>query len=603
MSEPSDRVARRKVALAAAIRAISGRKDLEVSFSGPAVSGVATAALPIGEEAYASPERLSELRGQADALALRLRFHDESDDARYKPAGQTAKMIFDAVETARIEALGSILYKGVAQNLHAALEAGLTKRELDRVENQQDAPLADAVGLLLRRKSCDQELPPTARKLVSFWQGWIENQAGKELERLTHNLHDQSTFASLSRDLITGLGYAEELGTEDDDDRRADGDTNGVENEDGTTVPDDSELVQIAGDADHADSETFLREIDTAHDTGASRTHRASIDRGFDPFGSEVHDDVQQRFARYHVYTRAFDETVFATDLCDREALARMRNELHEDTKPLKRVIIKLANRLQRIVLAKQNRSWKFDQEEGLLDASRLAGVIVDPYQSLYFKQEQEADFADTVVSLLIDCSGSMRGHPIKVAALCADVLAQTLERCSVKVEILGFTTSKWKGGRAREQWVSDGCPANPGRLNDLRHIIYKTADTPWRRSKNNLGLMMRDSMLKENIDGEALVWAHERLLGRPEQRRILMVISDGSPVDDSTLTVNPGNYLDRHLLAVITEIEQRSPVELIAIGVDHDVTRYYQRAVTIHNIEELGGAMIDQLAALFGSS
>ena len=302
----------------------------------------------------------------------------------------------------------------------------------------------------------------------------------------------------------------------------------------------------------------------------------------------------------YRAYTHKFDETIAAEDLCDTEELDRLRAYLDKQLSSLQGVVGRLANRLQRRLLAQQNRSWEFDLEEGQLDPVRLPRIIMDPYQALSFKREKDTDFRDTVVTLLLDNSGSMRGRPITVAATCADILARTLERCGVKVEILGFTTKAWKGGQSRESWLQGGKPANPGRLNDLRHIIYKSADAPWRRARRNLGLMMREGLLKENIDGEALDWAHKRMLGRPEQRRILMMISDGAPVDDSTLSVNSGNYLEKHLRGVIEEIETRSPVELIAIGIGHDVTRYYRRAVTIVDAEELGGVMTEKLAELF---
>ena len=312
------------------------------------------------------------------------------------------------------------------------------------------------------------------------------------------------------------------------------------------------------------------------------------------PFSSNTNEDF------YKVYCNTFDEIVEADDLCDAEELTRLRAYLDKQLANLQGVVARLANRLQRRLMAQQNRSWDFDIEEGILDTAKLMRVIIDPMHPLSFKVEKDTQFRDTVVTLLLDNSGSMRGRPITVAATCADILARTLERCGVKTEILGFTTRAWKGGQSREKWLGGGKPANPGRLNDLRHIIYKAADEPWRRARRNLGLMMREGLLKENIDGEALIWAHNRLLGRPEQRRILMVISDGAPVDDSTLSVNSGNYLERHLRQVITDIEGRSPVELIAIGIGHDVTRYYKRAVTIVDAEELGGAMTEKLAELF---
>jgi cobaltochelatase CobT len=326
----------------------------------------------------------------------------------------------------------------------------------------------------------------------------------------------------------------------------------------------------------------------------------ADAEQGSEARRQPSHGTAEARLPDYKAFSKRHDETVFAEDLCEAEELDRLRAYLDKQLQNLSSIVARLANRLQRRLMAQQNRSWEFDLEEGMLDAARLPRVVIDPQQPLSFKREKDTDFRDTVVTLLLDNSGSMRGRPITVAATCADILARTLERCGVKVEILGFTTKAWKGGQAREAWLQAGKPAAPGRLNDLRHIVYKAADAPWRRARKNLGLMMREGLLKENIDGEALDWAHKRLMARPEQRRILMMISDGAPVDDSTLSVNPGNYLERHLRQMIEEIETHSPVELIAIGIGHDVTRYYRRAVTIVDAEELGGAMTDKLAELF---
>ncbi|MDQ2860699.1 MAG: cobaltochelatase subunit CobT, partial [Pseudomonadota bacterium] len=418
--------------------------------------------------------------------------------------------------------------------------------------------------------------------------------------------HEQKAFARIARAVVRDLSMGDDLSDAPDRDAEDDEAEDGEAEAAGDGEGEGEEQSSPGASLD--DSEKARREAEAAE----SQLAQAEEDENADPSDDELETADGDRPARpnikdhgrpepaYKVFTAAHDEIVSAEDLCEPEELTRLRAYLDQQLANLSNVVSRLANRLQRKLMAQQNRAWSFDLEEGMLDAARLTRVIVDPTAPLSFKQEEETDFRDTVVSLLIDNSGSMRGRPIMVAAVCADILARTLERCAVKVEILGFTTRAWKGGASRDEWLKAGKPASPGRLNDLRHIIYKAADAPWRRARKNLGLMMREGLLKENIDGEALMWAHQRLIGRTEQRRILMVISDGAPVDDSTLSVNSGHYLERHLRAVIAQIEGRSPVELIAIGIGHDVTRYYRRAVTIVDVEQLGGAITEQLAALF---
>jgi cobaltochelatase CobT len=448
--------------------------------------------------------------------------------------------------------------------------------------------------------------PAAAGKLVELWRDFIEDKGGGVLDRLPRSLEDQRAFASVIRDLLTSLDMGEELGdqSEDDEDEGEsddNSDTNADESEAQSGESESSEAAAAeeseAGEVEEQEGESEGAEAverDAQEDDGADPREAGETPRNDTPF-SNRRPEID-----YKVYTAKFDETVRAEDLCDAAELDRLRGFLDKQIAHLQGVVARLANRLQRRLMAQQNRSWEFDQEEGWLDSARLTRIITDPMQPLAYKRERDTSFRDTVVTLLLDNSGSMRGRPITVAATCADILARTLERCGVKVEILGFTTRAWKGGQSREAWLQAGKPAGPGRLNDLRHIVYKAADAPWRRARRNLGLMMREGLLKENIDGEALAWAHNRLLARPEARRILMMISDGAPVDDSTLSVNAGNYLERHLRAVIEEIETRSPVELIAIGIGHDVTRYYRRAVTIVDADELAGAMTEQLASLF---
>lgn len=595
-----------KRAVAGTMRAISRRPELDVAFA------VDRPAL-VGERARLPepPRRMSEadaaiLRGHADAMALRLACHDEAVHRRFAPDGQAARALFDAVEQARVEAIGARRMSGVAANLTAMLEDRCHRANMQDVADRSDAPIEEAVAMIVRERLTGQRPPPSARKLVDIWRDVVEDKASRELDRLVASVEDQRLFARGVRDILVSLDMADEtdLDAEDeaDEDSEDKSDQQQDENEgEGERQSQDEggesesaaeamqELEEGMSEAAEAPSGEMPDDADVSEADDAGESRRPPTSLSNEPRGPE-----------YKAFSTRFDETVAAEELCDAEELARLRGYLDKQLANLQGVVARLANRLQRRLLAQQNRAWEFDLEEGMLDPARLPRVVTDPFQPLSFKREKDTDFRDTVVSLLIDNSGSMRGRPITVAATCADVLARTLERCGVKVEILGFTTRAWKGGQSRELWLQSGKPANPGRLNDLRHIVYKAADAPWRRARRNLGLMMREGLLKENIDGEALDWAHKRLLVRPEQRRILMVISDGAPVDDSTLSVNPGNYLERHLRHVIAEIEERSPVELIAIGIGHDVTRYYRRAVTIVDAEELGGVMTEKLAELF---
>jgi len=593
-----------KRALTAATRALSHDRDLQVSY-GPETPGLRgkRARLPVPGRDLPAAE-VAQIRGLADAMALRLRHHDDSLHSRLLPQGGTARAVFDAIEQARVEAIGSNRMTGVAHNLNAALDDRCKSRGYAKVKDRSEAPLADVLGLLARERLTGQPVPAAAQKMVGYWRDWIEEKGGPDLDQLMSRIGDQRAFAKVARKLIKDLELGDEesgdLNDEDEgEDDNAEGQqpqsqSDGEDSEQGEAA---SSGMQQADAADASGGEAVEMDAEAGMEQDVAGSGEEA-GKGRRPPGSDMAG--HNREASYKAYTRQFDEVVGADDLCDAEELARLRHHLDQQLSNLQSVVGKLANRLQRRLLAKQTRSWEFDLEEGILDAARLARVVANPTLSLSYKQETDTDFRDTVVTLLIDNSGSMRGRPITVAAMCADILARTLERCAVKVEILGFTTRAWKGGQSREKWLSDNKPAQPGRLNDLRHIVYKGADQPWRRARRNLGLMLREGLLKENIDGEALLWAHERLLSRPEQRRILMVISDGAPVDDSTLSVNPGNYLDRHLRETIDWIEKRSPVELTAIGIGHDVTRYYKRAVTIVDAEQLGGAMMERLAELF---
>jgi cobaltochelatase CobT len=591
-----------KRALAQSTRALAGAEELEVAFGaeGPRLAGDRIV-LPHPPRVMTDPEA-ERLRGHADGLALRLAHHDEKRHASLRPTGDRARALFDAVEDMRVQALGANAMAGVASNLTAALIEKCEKRGFARMEDRTSAPMADALGLIVRERLTGLPTPEVARGVVESWRKDIEKAAGA-LDKLAEAIGDQRRFAMLTRDLIKELELGDDMGGEPSDapDDAPDQDTPPPQSSDDSgeeQAPDPQTMEVETGASDDSSSED-LQQVQMETESTQEEDAEAQED-GERPMRPRPRDDGEHPNLNYKPFTRAHDEIISADELCDAEELARLRSYLDQQLKPLQSVVGRLANRLQRRLLAKQNRSWSFDLEEGVLDTARLTRVVVDPTAPLSFKQEEDTDFKDTVVTLLLDNSGSMRGRPIMVAALSADILARTLERCGVKVEILGFTTRAWKGGMAKEDWLKAGRPAHPGRLNDLRHVIYKPADAPWRRARRNLGLMMREGLLKENIDGEALMWAHERLLGRSEQRRILMVISDGAPVDDSTLSANPGNYLEKHLRSVIHWIETRSPVELIAIGIGHDVTRWYKRAVTIVDAEQLGGVMTDKLAELF---
>jgi cobaltochelatase CobT len=596
-----------KRAVGVCLRAIAGKNDLEVSFASerPGLAG-GKARLP------EPPRRLNEreaaiVRGHADSIALRLACHDPAVHRRLAPGGQQARAVFEAVEQARVEAIGARRMGGVAKNLTAMLDDRFHRGKFDDISDRADAPIEDALAMMVRERLTGETPPTAARKLVDLWRPLIEERAGRNLDRLERVLLDQRRFGDVVHDLLDSLDMGEDRSSDSDED----------EGEEGEEQNQNEESGQDGEASDTADSEKMNAEAEASADELPD-----SASEAVDAPAAEMADDAEMgdsetaaepwrprnqrnepRGPDYHPFTAKFDETVGAEELCEPEELDRLRGYLDKQLSHLQGVVARLANRLQRLLLAQQNRAWEFDLEEGLLDPARLSRVIVDPMHPLSFKREKDTDFRDTVVTLLLDNSGSMRGRPITVAATCADILARTLERCGVKVEILGFTTRAWKGGQSRESWLAAGKPANPGRLNDLRHIIYKSADAPWRRARKNLGLMMREGLLKENIDGEALDWAHKRLLGRAETRKILMMISDGAPVDDSTLSVNPGNYLERHLRWVIEDIETRSPVELIAVGIGHDVTRYYRRAVTIVDAEELGGVMTEKLAELFAEN
>ena len=591
-------------AVAGAARAIARDSEIEVTFASEVSPPSGKTARVQSPGPSLEPRLVGEARGAADALALRLRHHDAKLHSAHAPAEAEARAVFDALESARVEALGARSMSGVRANLGNLTEARVRGDSITRARNADEVPLSTAVGLIARQRLTGEAPPKAALAGLDLVSGWIEERAAAGLDGLALTIDDQGAFARLSRRLLEDLDLAtaeepsdeqpEEGGEEEQGDDSA-GDDDAEEGDEGSPSGGDMDVRGEESDEDSIDEQSS-EDMESGEDQLADGEE--SSDRAMAAPGRRNWE--QSPVTEYKPFTTRFDEMVEAEELCDPDELVRLRAYLDQQMASSQSLVTRLANRLQRRLMAQQARSWEFDQEEGLLDAARLARVVVSPAHSLSYKVERETEFKDTVVSLLIDNSGSMRGRPIAIAAMCADIMARTLERVGVASEVLGFTTRAWKGGQSREAWLSAGRPGNPGRLNDLRHVIYKRADEPYRHARRNLGLMMREGLLKENIDGEALLWAHNRLLGRAEERRILMVISDGAPVDDSTASANGGTYLERHLRQVIEWIERKSPVELLAIGIGHDVTRYYSRAVTIMDADQLAGAMIEQLASLF---
>ncbi|RZV35146.1 MAG: cobaltochelatase subunit CobT [Sphingomonadaceae bacterium] len=593
-----------KRALTGTARALAHEPEIEVAWSADSPSAQGrNFRVPLPGRNL-PPEQAAEARGFADSFALKLRHHNQKLHDANAPSDPVARAVYDAVEQARYEAIGTNRFGGIAENLEAAIELRTATDPIARAKTEGEVPLQTALGLMLREQLTGRPVPERAQAGVELVREYIESRTGSDFEDLADSLDDQKAFQSLALDMLRHLELTDPSDAPDANDDEGEDDEGGEDEQD----QDDSE-DEASGDQQPNPAEMAGEDADGEADGDAES--EASDEMSDGELGDEGEEgmmpvrpnrpwtDLPESFD-YNAYTDNFDEEIAASELCDSEELDRLRAYLDSQLTGLQGVVTRLANRLQRRLMAQQNRSWDFDQEEGLLDAARLARVVISPGHSLSYKIERDTEFKDTVVTLLIDNSGSMRGRPISIAAISADIMARTLERCGVKTEILGFTTRAWKGGQSREKWLAEGKPAQPGRLNDLRHILYKQADEPWRRARRNLGLMMREGLLKENIDGEALLWAHNRLIARPEDRRILMVISDGAPVDDSTLSVNSAGYLETHLRKVIDWIENQSPVQLVAVGIGHDVTRYYKRAVTIMDVEQLGGTIIEQLADLF---
>ncbi|UWP90092.1 cobaltochelatase subunit CobT [Aliiroseovarius crassostreae] len=608
MKKPNDNPADPfKKALAEATKTLADDGDLSVTYSVDPPGATNDAVRLPQVTRRMTREEVLLARGTADAFAMKHRYHDPAMHLRYAPAGQMARDLYEAMETARCEAMGARDMPGTAGNIDVKIQSDAARLGYDQITEAAQAPLADAAGYLVRHLATGRDLPPAATNVMELWRGFIEGQAGDHLNDLQDTLSDQQGFARFARQVIEDLGYGDQLGDDPDQDDQSDEDA-----EQDQEQQEDQEQEQGDDSSEEQDAQPEQSQDETMDQTEAQVTiddmsedemgDDAEMPEGEAPVEPPAPAPASDADPNYEVYLNEHDEEILAEELAEPAELERLRAYLDQQLEPLKGAVSRLANKLQRRLQAQQNRSWLFDLEEGILDAGRLARVVANPTTPLSFKQEKDTEFRDTVVTLLLDNSGSMRGRPISIAAICADVLSRTLERCGVKVEVLGFTTRAWKGGQAREKWLADGRPGQPGRLNDLRHIIYKQADAPMRRTRDNLGLMMKEGLLKENIDGEALEWAHRRIVARPEARKILMVISDGAPVDDSTLSVNPANYLEKHLRDVIAMVEKQARVELLAIGIGHDVTRYYDRAVTITDAEQLAGAMTEQLAALFDS-
>ncbi len=608
MRKPSDNPADPfKKALAEATKVMAHDPELSVSYTvdPSGVSGDQMRLPQISRRMTRDEVLLA--RGTADALAFSRRYHNESTHTRYAPTDGMARDLYAAMETARCEAMGARDMPGSAGNIDAKINDEALRRGYNDCTQPADAPLPVAAGYLIRHLATGRDLPAPAQNVMNLWKPFIEQNAGETLDNLNDLLSDQIAFAKFARQMIEDLGYGDQLG---DDPDQMDEDQEDQADEEAQEEPDPDSTGQDDSQEDDSEAspEQSQEEQQDTQQAQVSMDEMADEDMGDEmempegeaPLEPPAPQPISDADPDYKVFVTEFDEEIAAEDLAEQAELERLRAYLDQQLEPLKGAVSRLANKLQRRLQAQQNRSWEFDLEEGILDAGRLARVVAQPTTPLSFKVEKDTEFRDTVVTLLLDNSGSMRGRPISIAAICADVLARTLERCNVKVEILGFTTRAWKGGQSRENWLNEGRPQQPGRLNDLRHIIYKRADAPWRRSRANLGLMMKEGLLKENIDGEALEWAHRRMVARQEARKILMVISDGAPVDDSTLSVNSANYLEKHLRDVITMVEKRRQVELLAIGIGHDVTRYYDRAVTITDVEQLAGAMTEQLASLF---
>ena len=596
MSNKKDQVNDFKKAISSTLRAISKNKDIDINFGADTDIDSNSVTLPLPSIKLEELEK-KEIRGIADSIALKFKYHDKKTHATLKPKSKVAKNIFDSIEDARYESLGIIEYNGIKSNLDKNMESKYKNNKVNKLINRNEVSIEDAAKLIIQEKLTDKTLSKDLLEITNTWRKDLEPVIKKSIEELKYNIFKQKDFSTVSLKLSKEL-QSIQAEADIEQDNKDDNDEDSDNQEDEQEKNNNEENQDISEQESETEENLSSEQEDTDTDIIEDENSESENSKDANPFYSPPAEDKND--FKYNAYSQKFDEIVHAQDLCDQDELLRLRGNLDKQIENMDNIISQLANRLQRKLMAQQNRWWEFNLEEGVLDASRLPRIIINPLQSLSYKKEIESEFKDTIVTLLIDNSGSMRGRPITVAALSADILARTLERCGVKVEILGFTTRSWKGGKARDEWIKNGRPANPGRLNEIRHIIYKSANNPWRRSKTNLGLMLREGILKENIDGEAIAWATERLTKRSEKRKILMVISDGAPVDDSTLSTNSGSYLDKHLRQVIKKTESNPNIELLAIGIGHDVTRYYNQALTIIEVDQLGGAITNQLAILF---
>ena len=536
------------------------------------------------------------LRAETDSEALKKKFSDKEIYNKNIPTKKSCKMLYDISEKIRYEVLGSKILKGISKNLKDNYKQKINLKRKDQLKSKEDVAIAEAFELYMLKNFLDIELNDLSKKMLKFWEKDLNSSIGKHLSFLNSNFENQDIYNAKFSEILSDMDiFDSNENDENNEDTNKNNENNDMNNQDDSN--------ESSNDQEKTKQDENQNGIDGDYDFDQMQMDEQLFDTESNKQSSEK---VSQRVTTnvndkdYKIYTKEFDEIEKAELLETSEEITKLRKNLDQQLISFQDLITKLANKLQRELLAKQNRAWEFDLEEGLLDSSKLPRIIMDPYNSLSFKKEKDLDFKDTIVTLLIDNSGSMRGRPITIAAICADILSRTLERCDVKVEILGFTTKNWKGGKSREEWNKNDKPKNPGRLNDLRHIIYKSADSHWRQSKKNIGLMLKEGLLKENIDGEAITWAYNRLKKRKEERKILMVISDGAPVDDSTLSVNSGDFLEKHLKKIVKNIENKSDVEILAIGIGHDVSRYYSKAIKITDVQELGDVMIGQLSGLF---
>ena len=535
------------------------------------------------------------LRAETDSEALKRKFSNKEIYKKNLPKNSSCRLLYDITEKIRYELLGTKMLKGISKNLKENYNHKIVIKRKDQLKTKEDVSISEAFELYMLKNFFDIKLIPLSEKILSFWENDFKTSLDKHLNYLNKNLENQEIYNSKFSQLLQEMEiFKSENYDEEENQKNKDEQNNNPNRDSGNENQDDQEKSQQEQDQNGIDADYDLDEYRMDEQLVDTDSDKQSSETVFQKMNASIEDK------EYKIFTSQFDEISMAENLDSKEEIIKLRKSLDQQLVSFQDLITKLANKLQRQLLAKQNRAWEFDLEEGLLDSSKLTRIIMDPYNSLSFKKEKDLDFKDTVVTLLIDNSGSMRGRPITIAAICADILSRTLERCSVKVEILGFTTKNWKGGKSREEWNKNNKPKNPGRLNDLRHIIYKSADTHWRQSKRNLGLMLKEGLLKENIDGEAISWAFNRLKKRKEERKILMVISDGAPVDDSTLSVNSGDFLEKHLKKVVKFIESKSEIEILAIGIGHDVSRYYNKAIKITDVQELGDVMIGQLSGLF---